>query len=329
MLESLMQTAQSNLPTLAAAAVGVGALIAVMGVASMLKPDPALRRMARQVPRREVIADAGLLRPGNDRTPSGMMKALVPTDKAERMQVQRQLALAGLTGEHAMRNYYLTRIVLGFLLPAAVMGAIWASRAGYLPLPARIEIAVGGLSQLMLTQIMAGMVAVGFFGPAYWLKARAGGRHRAIEDAFPNALDLIQISVEAGMGFDAAMIRVGNELASTAPELSEEFLAAQREIQAGRSRDRALLDMAARTGVDEVSSFANVVLQAMQFGTSMSDALTVYAREMRLSRELRAQEAANRLPVKMSIALASLLLPALLLLTLGPVVIRYVRYFSS
>ncbi|SNX70596.1 tight adherence protein C [Cereibacter ovatus] len=329
MLATLTQLVEANLATIAAIAVGLGSLLAVAGLASVLKPDPALRRMARQAPRRESIADAGLLRGTADVTPTGMMKALVPTDKKERMQVQRQLAMAGMTGEHALRNYYLSRILLGIVLPLGVMAVIWGSRAGVLDLPTGLEQKIAGLSQLALIQIMAVLVAVGFFGPAYWLSARAGKRHRAIEEAFPNALDLIQISVEAGMGFDAAMIRVGNELAATAPELSEEFLTAQREIQAGRTRDRALAQMATRTGVDEVASFANVVLQSMQFGTSMSDALTVYAREMRLARELRAQEIANRLPVKMSAALASLLLPALLLLTLGPVVIRYIRYFEQ
>ena len=88
-------------------------------------------------------------------------------------------------------------------------------------------------------------------------------------------------------------------------------------------------DMAARTGVPEVVSFANVVLQSMQFGTSTSETLSTYAREMRKNRELRAQEMANKLPVKMSAIMASLMLPALLMLTLGPVVIRYIRYLHG
>ena len=88
-------------------------------------------------------------------------------------------------------------------------------------------------------------------------------------------------------------------------------------------------DMAGRTGVEMVKSFANVVQQSMQFGTSMSDALTAYAEEMRNYREMRAQEMANKLPVKMSAVLASLMLPALILLTVGPVVIRYTRYFGG
>jgi len=88
------------------------------------------------------------------------------------------------------------------------------------------------------------------------------------------------------------------------------------------------MEMAQRTGVDEVSSFANVVLQSVRFGTSMSDALQIYAQEMRLSRELRAQEKANKLPVKMSAVMSALMLPAMILLIVGPVVIRWMNTFG-
>jgi tight adherence protein C len=125
------------------------------------------------------------------------------------------------------------------------------------------------------------------------------------------------------------MIRVANETVTSAPEISEEMLIAQREIQAGRSREKALFDMAERTGVAQVSSFSSVVLQSIQYGSSISEALTVYSEEMRQSRELRAQEMANKLPVKMSAVMASLMLPSLVMLALGPVVIRYIRYMHG
>ena len=100
------------------------------------------------------------------------------------------------------------------------------------------------------------------------------------------------------------------------------------EVAAGGEREKALSDMAARTNVDEVSSFASVILQSIQFGTSVSDALTTYASEMRISRELKAQEMANKLPVKMSGVMAALMLPALFLLILGPIAIRWSTTFS-
>ena len=173
------------------------------------------------------------------------------------------------------------------------------------------------------------LVAAGYFGPVYWLNGRVTERRRRIEESFPNALDLMQISVESGLGFDAAMTRVGNELMHTSPDIAFEFLSVQRQVQAGRARDAAMLDMAQRTGVETVRSFANVAKQSMQFGTNMSTALTTYAHELRAYREMRAHEMANKLPVKMSAVLASLMLPVLIMLTIGPVVIRYIRYFGS
>jgi tight adherence protein C len=310
--------------------VGLGVLLAILGVTSSLGgKDPVLRRLSEQGSRRtDRSQDNGLLRPA-ETTPSGIMKTFVPSDEKTRTAVQRQLSAAGMTGQHALRNFYLLRVVMGVVLPALLAGIIMTARIGFFPLPEPVEAAFSGLSQLHLMVILGLMIAAGFFGPVIWLRGRAEERRRAIAEAFPNALDLIQISAEAGLGFDAAMIRVGNELARSAPALSHELLIAQREIQAGRNRDRALLDMAARTGLDEVTSFVNVVLQSIQFGTSISGTLSAYAREMRQNRELRAQEMANKLPVKMSAIMASLMLPALLLLTLGPVVIRYTRYFAG
>ena len=150
-----------------------------------------------------------------------------------------------------------------------------------------------------------------------------------ITESFPNALDLLQVSVEAGLGFDTAMTRVGNELASVSPELAVELLTVQRQIQAGRPRDAAMREMAERTGVEMVQSFAKVVQQSMQFGTPLTEALQTYADEMRMYRELAAQEMANKLPVKMSVVLATFMLPSLVLMTVGPTIIRYLNFSGS
>lgn len=315
--------------TLAMVGAGLGALIAIFGISSAFSPrDPVLQRIAAQANMRVSAKDKGLLRQSSI-DPKGLMKSLIPQDRKQRSEVERQLRNAGFQGAHAVRNYYLTRLCLGLLFPGLLLAVIWASRAGFIALPASLDARIAGFSQLFVLQSVAVTVVLGFFGPVYWLRGRSMERQHRIEDSFPNALDLIQISVESGLGFDAAMIRVGNELEQTAPEISEELIAAQLEIQAGRSRERALREMAVRTGVAEVVSFANVVLQSIQFGTSMSETLTVYAREMRVHRELRAQEMANKLPVKMSAIMASFMLPALIMMTLGPVVIRYARQFGG
>ena len=151
---------------------------------------------------------------------------------------------------------------------------------------------------------------------------------QAIEFSMPNALDLLQIAMEAGLGFDAAMMRVSHELARAAPEISQEFMILQLELQAGKERQAALLDMADRVGVEELTSFANVVLQSNQFGTSVSSALSRFSADMRLDRELRAQEKANRLPVQMSAVMALCMMPVLLMICLAPMLIRWINMFG-
>ncbi|MDI3334890.1 type II secretion system F family protein [Defluviimonas aestuarii] len=328
-LQEMLAGANISPQTLVVLGVGFGAMLIVFGLSGTLAgKDPVLKRMEDQRRKRGASADMGILRQTSS-DPKGLMKSLIPVDRHERSEIQRQLALAGFNSAHSVRNFYLMRLFLGFILPAAFLAMVWSAQTGLAILPIGIDAKFGGMSQTRIMQVLALLVALGFFGPAYWMRSRAEERRRAIDESFPNALDLIQISVEAGLGFDAAMVRVGNELSAAAPAISEEFLTAQREIQAGRSREAALYDMAARTGVEEVQAFASVVLQSMQFGSSISETLITYASEMRRNRELRAQEQANKLPVKMSGVMASLMLPALLILVLGPTILRFIEVFSK
>lgn len=329
-LQSLSLQTGVSLQLLLIIGVGSGALLTFLGVASAVSGgNPAADRMAAVALNHKTRRkDSDLLRMA-DVDPTGLMKSLMPKDRKERTKIQLQLAQSGLTSTHAVRNFYLLRALLGFVLPIMFVAVILASKSTVITLPDFVLHSVAQLSQLRILQILSILLAVGFFGPSLWLSSRVKARKRKIEEGFPNALDLIQISTESGLGFDASMTRVGNELAMVSPEISYEFLTAQREIQAGRGRDKALTDIATRTGVEEIASFTNVVLQSMQFGTPISTALTAFAEEMRKYRELRAQEQANKLPVKMSAVMASLMLPALLMITIGPVVIRYIRFFAG
>ncbi len=262
-----------------------------------------------------------------DVAPTGVMKAFIPEERVVRSRIQRQLMQAGLGGRNAVRNFYLFRTGFGLVLPALLLAGILLN--GPLAYPEPVAKALGGLTRLQTMQILAALIVVGFYGPAYWLRLRTARRQTAIEQAFPNVLDMLQVAVEAGLGFDAAMQRVAEEIRGISPEIADELQAAQNEVLAGRDRERAYFDMAERMGIDEAHAFVNVVQQSMRFGTSMSTTLTVYADEMRERRELKAQEKANKLPVQMSAVMASLMLPALLMVSLGPVVIRYMRYFAG
>ena len=308
--------------------VGFGMMLFVYGAFDALTPaNPAARRYKRNgIGERRSSFDAGLLyNPEVD--PKGLMKALMPGDRKERSALKRQLMNAGFIGPRAILNYYLVRGGLALLLPLIYVGIMVARQSG-LWLPEPVAWVIDGAPRLVVYQVITVLAAIGFFGPAYWLKRRVKARRREIEEGFPNALDLITISVEAGMGFDAAMTRVANEMVHSSPALSQEFRMVQLEVSAGGEREKALMDLAERTRVDEVASFSNVILQSMRFGTSIADALQVYAYEMRLARELKAQEMANKLPVKMSAIMSALMLPALILLIVGPVAIRWMNTFG-
>lgn len=312
--------------TLLLAAVGAGTMLGVFGIGRALnEKGAAAERMSPKNRISPTAVSSGLLA---DSSPQGgFAQSLAPKSDEERFAVQMALAKAGYRGKGAVAGFYLIRLILGLGLPVAMLLLITYARMP--AAPGWLSGTVSGLSTLGIVQLVAVLCAVGFFGPALWLKGKIAERKQAIEEAFPNALDLIQIAVEAGLGFDQALMRVSTEIHPVAPDLANEIIAAENEIQAGRDRQRALMKMARRTGVDEVSSFVNVVLQSARFGTPMSEALSTYAEEMRTTRELKAQEKANKLPVQMSAVMASLMLPAILMLTLGPVVIRYVEYFAN
>lgn len=308
--------------------VGFGMMLFVYGAFDALTPvNPAARRYQQKgIGGRRNTFDAGILyNPEVD--PKGLMKALMPGDRGERSVLKRQLVNAGFHGEGAILKFFLVRVGLAILLPMVVVLIIFLYQSG-VPMPGVVAWAIANTPKLVHLQIVTALAGIGFFAPAIWLKRKVSARVHEIEESFPNALDLIQISVEAGLGFDSAMTRVANEMVHAAPALSQEFRMVQLEVSAGGEREKALLDMAKRAGVDEVASFANVILQSMRFGTSISEALQVYAHEMRLTRELRAQEKANKLPVKMSAVMSALMLPAMILLIVGPVVIRWLNTFG-
>ena len=309
--------------------VGIGTMLFVFGAFDAVRPaNPAARRYAKGgIGQRLSAFDAGLLH-NPEVDPKGLYKALMPSDKRERSSLRRNLTNAGFIGEGAILKFFLWRVGLAIGLPMVIVLCLFMRQAG-MWLPGPITWFIDTAPRLVLFQVLTLLAGIGFFLPSIWLSRKVKERKREIEESFPNALDLIQISVEAGMGLDAAMTRVANEMVHSAPALSQEFRMVQLEISAGGERETALMAMSQRTGVDEVASFSNVILQSIRFGTSISDALQIYANEMRVNRELRAREKANKLPVKMSAVMSALMLPAMIILIVGPVVIRWINTFGD
>ena len=309
----------------------VGSLLIVYGFfGGLIAQNPVGRRYHSGKPStRRSAFDAGLLN-NADVDPKGFMKALMPQNREKRTRIRRQLMNAGMVGQNAIVKYYALRVLLAIALPGVFLLLLILHQSALIPLPGNLSgWFEGSQGQLLTYYLVTCLVLLGFFSPSLWLRSKVDERQLEVSETFPNALDLMVVAVEAGLGFDAAMTRVSNEMEDTAPAIAQEFRLVQLEVAAGGDREKALLDMANRTNVDEVASFASVILQSIQFGTSVSDALTTYSSEMRISRELKAQEMANKLPVKMSGVMASLMLPALFLLILGPIAIRWTSTFSG
>ena len=311
---------------LALAGLFAGVLMVTMGGAiAIASRDDVGRRLARA---HSNPGGGGMAvrRQAEGRSRSKLAAFVTPSDERERLAVRQRLVQAGFRGPHAVRNYYLIRTGLGLMLPLPLLIGIFgfALNAGSFV----VEVPLVGISASSTLVLLALLVALGFYLPPVLLRRRIKHRQRTIREGFPHALDLMQVAIQAGLGFDATLARVGEELQTAHPCLAEEFLVVILELRAGKPRDRVLQDLAHRTGVEEINSFQTVMNQSIRYGTSISDALDIYAQEMRHKRMMRAEELASQLPVKMSMAMVAFLLPTLFMIFMGPVVIRFIRVIS-
>ena len=279
----------------------------------------------RQVARQR-LADAGFSGEQNttigslrsDRVESAWLKLVDRVEKAglslvdTRDKAVRQLLVAaGYTAPHAPRVYTLVRLVGVIALPALVLLNFWL--AGSSP----------SITKLYFSLVVA--AALGLYVPTLFVRAKADRRRQEIINDFPDALDLMLICVEAGLGLEAAFARVGMEMTESHPRIAEQFGSVVLELRAGRSREDALRRMADRAGADEIRAFATLLIQSTKLGSSIAQTLRVYASEMRERRRMRAEEKAHRLPVLLSIPLVACMLPVMIGVLMLPASIRVFR----
>lgn len=169
------------------------------------------------------------------------------------------------------------------------------------------------------------VVLIGFYLPNLWLRRKIAKRKEEILQGFPDALDLMVVCVEAGIGLDAAITRVGEEIRLSNEVLSEEFKMLSLELRAGKHRRDALRNLALRTDLEDVSSLVSLLIQTDKFGTSVSQALRVHSDSMRVKRYQRAEEQATKLPVKLLFPLILFIFPSFFVTLLGPAVIQIFR----
>lgn len=226
-------------------------------------------------------------------------------------KLRDKLIAAGYTSPAAPKVFTLARLVLVLLLPTLYL--VFAS-AG-----------TQELSLLRLYLFGSTLALLGLYLPNLYVTAKADRRREAIRNGFPDCLDLMLVCVEAGLGLESAIDRVGREMVNSHPLVSALLSSATLQLRAGARREDALRKMGESSGVDEVRSFATLLIQSDKMGTSIGDTLRVYAVEMREKRRLRAEEKAHRLPVLISIPLVVCMLPTMIGVLMLPGAVRIVR----
>jgi tight adherence protein C len=186
-----------------------------------------------------------------------------------------------------------------------------------------------GFYRLNPVFILGLALLLGFFGPEFWLTYRVRKRQLALRLALPDALDLLVICVEAGLGLDQSLLYIGQELRIAHPELCQEFDLVNAEVHVGKTRTEALRSLASRTGVDDIKALVATLIQTDRFGTSVAQSLRVHSDDLRTKRRQRAEEMAGKTTVKMVFPLVFFIFPALIVVLLGPAVISLVHSFGQ
>lgn len=217
-----------------------------------------------------------------------------------------KLMLAGYTEDYAVRAFVLIKTTLIIALPMMAYLLMYLTK-----LP----------SATRLYMIIAAAATVGMYLPNFIVSSKAAERKKEVLNGFPDALDLMLVCVDAGLGIDASFSRVGAEIVVSHPLLAELLATVSLELRAGRAREVALRNMARRTGLAELTAFVTLLNQSAKLGSSVGQALKVYASEMREGRRMRAEEKAARLPVLLSVPLVAFLLPTMVAVLMLPAAI--------
>lgn len=290
-------------PLILAGALGVLLILVALPSILFKKKDPLDRIKAMRTGAVEVEQTRTLRRGGKDERLNRFAQYLEPQNQKEYSAVQLQLVRAGYRSKGAVQTFHFAQFALG--ISGLLLGTLYVMFSGS-----------GSAQSSILSVLIPG--GVGYYAPKYWVQRQVKSRESEITSAFPDALDLMLVCVEAGQSLDQSIIRVAKEIRTGYPALSEEFEIVAFEMKAGKDKATVLRDMSERVGIQDVSSFVTTLIQSATFGTSIAEALRVYAEEMRDKRVMRAEEKANKLPTKLTLGTMLFCLPPLLVILIGP-----------
>jgi tight adherence protein C len=303
----------SNSATLFIVLVAGAVFVLTLGMSSFASVlfDPVRRRLQQVSPD---TADQASVSDGLAQRLRPLASLIGPRGEQERRRVSRLLIHAGYRSTNAATLYYGAKGIAIVLLPLAVLLAS--------PL----------MPTLSTRRLVIFAAIAGYFGSlacSIWLDRQVEKRQRALRAGFADALDLLVVCVESGLGLAPALQRVADDLAVSHPELGEELALVNAEMRAGVERGVALKNLSDRTGLDDIRGLTALLVQTMRFGTSVADALRVYSEEFRDKRTQAAEERAAKIGTKMIFPLVLFLFPSFFLVTIGPAVIGLIDVFSK
>ncbi len=302
------------MPLLIALGAGAAVIMLFVGLSMPARVDPVQARLSQYGSRIRTLEEIELAQPFNERIVKPLLQNMArmvlrfaPQQNLEALR--RKLDMAGNPNNWTPSDFLGVRGLAAIVCAAIPFGLMLLTRAPF--------------TNLVLFTVAGG--ALGFFLPVLWLGQKIKGRQKEIQKALPDALDLLTISVEAGLALDAGMAKVAEKGNN---ELARAFGRVISEVRVGRPRREALRDMAERAGVPDLTTFVTAIIQAEQLGVSMTKVLRIQSEQMRIKRRQRAEEEAHKAPTKMSVVLVLLLVPGLFIVILGPSVPRLCRQFK-
>lgn len=231
---------------------------------------------------------------------------LEPQDAKQLSTARLKMLRAGYRSKNAVRTFHAAQFVLGIGL--LLLGVIYtmATKGDGEP----------DTTMMLISTLLPG--GLGYYLPIYWVQRRLQSRQQEMINGFPDSLDMMLVCVEAGQSLDQSIIRVAREIKAGYPALGEEFEIVAHEVKAGKERIQVLKDFSERAGVPDIASFVTTLVQSATFGTSIAEALRIYASEMRDKRVMRAEEKANVLPTKLTLGTMLFTVPPLMIILIGP-----------
>ncbi len=234
-------------------------------------------------------------------------------------RLQELLVHAGFRHKGTVEVFLGAKFALALAMPALVVTVfLWRAHMYGVPISYR---------PLFTYAIIA--LIVGMMMPTLWLRGRARKRIDAVRFSLPDALDLLIVCVESGLGLDAAMLRISRDMAEAAPELTEDLALLNLEVAAGKPRDECLRNLALRTGCEEVESLTARINQAAKFGTNLGNSLRIHSETLRQKRRQQAEERAAKTSVKLLFPLVFFIFPAIFVVILGPAIVNLMQFFTD